>query len=70
MKTYPENRYCAKCGEKLSIYNPDRVCFCHIEHKNWESTGEDQSKKPSCAWGHATPMIYYMDINYYGQVMD
>lgn len=22
-------RFCRLCGKKLSMYNPDNVCFCH-----------------------------------------
>jgi len=27
------DRYCRKCGKKLSDYNPDDVCFFHNENK-------------------------------------
>jgi len=35
VKTEPEGRICKQCGNKLSIYNRDDICFHHSEHPQY-----------------------------------
>lgn len=35
IKTEREGRRCKKCGNRLSIYNRNNICFCHSENSNY-----------------------------------
>jgi len=33
--------YCTVCGNKLSVYNPNRFCFCHSPRPKEDPIGFD-----------------------------
>ena len=45
IKPYREGRICSRCGVKLTIYNPNKMCFVCMRKTTFEELEKNRKKK-------------------------